>query len=94
MSEAGTTSDTGLTSFSVSRNEPGKMANPNRRAPASLERSNVFQKEECLIMNEQSVETQVQFHPISFGLLKEEHKAGIPLIRKYTHSRLKTRVEK
>ena len=38
--------------------------------------------------------TLIQFHHIAFGLLREEHKAGIPLIWKYTHGRLKARVEK
>lgn len=38
--------------------------------------------------------TLIQFHHIAFGLLREEHKAGIPLIWKYTHGRLKARAEK
>lgn len=39
-------------------------------------------------------ETLIRFHHLAFGLLKEEHKAGFPLIWKYTHGRLKTRAEK
>jgi len=39
-------------------------------------------------------ETLIKFHHIAFGLLKEEHKAGFPLIWKYNHSRLKARAEK
>jgi hypothetical protein len=39
-------------------------------------------------------ETLIKFHHIALGLLKEEHKAGFPLIWKFTHSRLKARAEK
>ena len=39
-------------------------------------------------------ETLIRFHHIAFGFLTEEHKAGLSLIWKYAHSRLKARVEK
>jgi hypothetical protein len=39
-------------------------------------------------------ETLIKFHHIAFGMLKDEHKAGFPLIWKFTHSRLKKRLEK
>jgi hypothetical protein len=39
-------------------------------------------------------ETLIKFHHIALGLLKEEHKAGFPMIWKFTHSRLKARAEK
>jgi len=39
-------------------------------------------------------ETLIKFHHMALGFLKEEHKAGFPLIWKHTHGRLKARVEK
>jgi hypothetical protein len=38
--------------------------------------------------------TLIKFHHIAFGFLKEEHKAGFPLIWNHIHGRLKARVEK
>lgn len=37
--------------------------------------------------------TLIKFHHIALGFLKEDHKAGFPLIWKHAHGRMKARVE-